>query len=242
MQETETTLSIKPQIIILDVYETLLDMSDVERRVNGLLDSRRGYKLWFELFMQYCFVDNCTIQFNDFISIAKATMQMTACKLDKNIVEFDIDNVLEMLKLVPVHEGVQAGLSALNDEGYRIAALTNSSEQVVCERMERTGLISYFECVMSAEQVKKYKPSMEVYRWAAKKMDAKEKDILFVSAHGWDIAGASNAGMETAFINHGNEMLYPLAPKPGLVCNSITDLANKLKDIQQVNVNAGSNY
>lgn len=230
MPEKESDIK-KLKVIVLDVYETLLDMRDVERRVNSLMDTRKGYRIWFELFMQYCFVDNCTIQFNDFISIAKATMQMTAHMLDRNIAEFDIDNVLELLKHLPVHDGVQEGLSALNDEGYRLAALTNSPEVVVRERMERTGLISYFECVLSAEHVKKYKPSLEVYRWAAKKMDVKEKEMLLVSAHGWDIAGAANAGMETAFMDTGSELLYPLAPTPAITCSSLLDLANQLKQV-----------
>jgi len=232
MQETDKTLTTKPQVIVLDVYETLLDMREMERKVNSLLDSRNGYMLWFELFMEYCFVDNCTIQFNDFVSIAKATMQMTAYRMGRKIAETDIDKALEMLKHLPVHEGVQQGLSALIDGGYRIAALTNSPEGVVRERMERTGLISYFECVLSAEHVKKYKPSMEVYRWAAKKMKVKEKDMLFVTSHGWDIAGAANAGMETAFIQQADKMLYPLAPKPCFICNSLSDLASQLKVFQ----------
>jgi 2-haloacid dehalogenase len=231
MQETGNISLTKPQIIALDVYGTLLDMSELKRKVNNLLDSRIGYLLWFEIFMKYCFVDNCTIQFNDFISIAKATMQMTASKLDRKIDDYNIDNVLEILKHLPVHEGVQEGLSALADEGFRIAALTNSPEEVVRERMERTGLISYFECVLSAEHVRKYKPSMEVYRWAINKMGAKEKDILFVSSHGWDIAGAANAGMLTAFIQQDDEMLYPLAPTPRLICNSLRDLASRLRGI-----------
>jgi 2-haloacid dehalogenase len=87
--------------------------------------------------------------------------------------------------------------------------------------------------VLSAEHVKKYKPSVEVYRWAAKKADAKEDEMLFVSAHGWDIAGAANAGMTTAFMQSGNEILYPLTPKPGFFCSSLLDLANQLKEVQQ---------
>ena len=232
MQEAQTTSSHTPQVVVLDVYETMLDMSEVERKVNSVMESRKGYMLWFELFMQYCFVDNCTSQFNSFNSIAKATMQMIAYKLDVHITPFDIEQIFEMLKHLPVREGVQEGLSALNDAGYRIAALTNSPEEIVRERMERTGLISYFDCVLSAEHVKKYKPSLKVYQWAAKKMEIKEKDMLFVSAHGWDIAGAANAGMATAFINLNKELLYPLAPTPNFICNSLSDLANQLKQAQ----------
>src|SRR4051794_30690185 len=113
MQQTDTTSTTKPRIIVLDVYETILDMSEMKRKVNNLLDSRKGYALWFELFMQYCFADNSTSQFNGFISIAKATMQMTAHRLDKGIDNNDIDSVLEMLRYLPVQEGVQEGLSAL---------------------------------------------------------------------------------------------------------------------------------
>lgn len=153
----------KSELILFDVYETLLDMSEVRRRVNDLMDSRSGYTLWFELCMQYCFVDNCTIQFNPFDSIARATMYMAGEYFHRKINEHDITDVLEVMKHLPLHEGVQGGLSALHDKGYRIAALTNSPGNIVLERMNRTGLISYFEKVLSAEHVQKYKPCIEVY-------------------------------------------------------------------------------
>jgi 2-haloacid dehalogenase len=220
----------RPKVILLDVYETLLDMSGVEKRINGLLNSIRGYTIWFELFMEYCFVDNCTIQFNDFPSIAKATLMMAAKKLGISVHEGDADDILELLKHLPVKEGVQEGLSSLHDLNFRIAALTNASEKTVRMRMERTGLISYFEAVLSAENVRKYKPCCEVYEWAAKKLDVDLDEILLVSAHGWDIAGAANSGMQTAYLRQQDEMLYPLAPKPEYAENSLTNLVDKLKE------------
>lgn len=231
MQENDAVSFTKPKVIILDVYETLLDMSDVERKVNNLLDSTKGYMLWFELFVQYLFVDNCTGKFNNFVSIAKATMLMTARKMGRTVKEDDIDFVLELLKHLPVHEQVQEGLSELNDLGYRIAALTNSPEAVVYERMEPTGLISYFEHVLSAEKIKKYKPCLEVYEWAVKKMGVAPREAMLVSAHGWDLAGAANAGLQTAYMKQNRQMLYPLAPSPDLVCINLKDLAAKLSAV-----------
>jgi 2-haloacid dehalogenase len=221
----------RPSVILLDVYETLLDMAEVERRVNGLLDSKRGYTIWFELFMQYCFVDNCTVQFHDFSAIAKATMQMAARTMGGTVNDYDINSVLELLKHLPVHEGVPQGLSRLNDLGFRIAALTNSPEQTVRMRMERTGMISYFEKVLSAEHVKKYKPCIEVYQWAAETMNVLPDAILLVSAHGWDIDGASNAGLQTAYMQQSRQMLYPLAPTPTFTCSNLEDLASQLQAI-----------
>ena len=100
--------------------------------------------------------------------------------------------------------------------------------------MERTGLISYFESVLSAEHVKKYKPCIEVYQWAAKKLGEESHNILMVSAHSWDIAGAANAGMQTAYIKNDKELFYPLAPEPTIIIKNIKDLASQLKGFSEI--------
>jgi 2-haloacid dehalogenase len=219
----------RPKLILFDVYETMLNMGNAERKINALTNSKRGYAIWLEVFMEYCFVDNCTAQFNDYTSIARSTLMMTAKKLDTSITKDEADHVLEILKQLPVKEGVPEGLSALRDQDFRIAALTNASEKGVCDRMERTGLISYFESVLSAEKVKKYKPCREVYEWAVKKLGVAMEDVLMVTAHGWDVAGAANAGMQTAYIKQSREMLYPLAPEPQLIVKDLVSLAQALK-------------
>jgi 2-haloacid dehalogenase len=149
----------KPKVIVLDVYETLLDMGDVERRVNSIMDSKRGYNLWMELFMQYCFVSNCTGQFNDFMSIARATMMMCGKTLGKNLSDISIAETLDLLSQLPLQEGVQEGLSDLNDLGFTIIALTNAPAQTVRERMEPSGLISYFEKVLVPNRLKNLNPA-----------------------------------------------------------------------------------
>jgi 2-haloacid dehalogenase len=222
-----------PEVILIDVYETLLDMSDIERKVNNLMDSKRGYVVWSELFMQYCFVDNSTLEFHDFISIGRATLRMTGNIFGKNIDEDDQKIIMDILKHLPVHDGVPKGLSGLNDQQFRIAALTNSPESIVRQRMEMSGLVSYFEQVFSAEKAKKYKPSKRVYLWAAEQMNVNPENILMVTSHGWDIAGAENAGLQTAYLQRPNEVLYPLAPVPNMICKSIPDLCEQLMNIRK---------
>jgi len=48
----------KPSVIIFDVNETLLDMSPLQKKVNTLLGSKRGFRIWFGLLLQYSLVDN----------------------------------------------------------------------------------------------------------------------------------------------------------------------------------------
>jgi 2-haloacid dehalogenase len=220
----------RPEVLVFDVYGTLLDMSEVERRINVVTDSKRGYIVWFEMFMQYCFANNSLGSFHDFMSIAKVTLQMTGRELGRSISEVEANDVMERLKQLPVHEEAQGCLSELNDEGYRITALTNAPEKTFCDRMERTGLISYFEAVWSAEAVRKYKPDRRVYEWAAQKLNVATNDMLMITSHGWDIAGAKNAGMKTAYIKRSRQLLYPLSPEPDILCNALTELSVALKE------------
>lgn len=224
----QQSLRQKPKVILFDVYDTILDMGVVERKVNALLESKRGYLLWNSLFMQYCFVDNCTVQFHTFSSIAEATLRMTAKMLKVSIDTHDCQDILDLMKQLPIKEQVAEGLSALHDRGFRIAALTNTPEKIVQSRMEVTGLVSYFERVFSAERVRKYKPSIEVYRWVCQELDVAPEEVLMLTTHGWDIAGADNAGMQTAYLMQPNSMLYALSSEPDYSCKDLQDLARQL--------------
>jgi 2-haloacid dehalogenase len=216
------------KLVLFDVYGTLLDMGSVEKKVNELLGSKRGYNYWFELFMQYCFVDNCIAKFNNFNAIATATMQMAAHSFNAGMNKEDISDVLGLLKQLPINRDVEKGLSRLNDLGFRIAALTNSPRETVIDRMERTGLISYFEKVLSAEYVGKYKPDIKVYNWAAETLGLPPGEIMMVSIHSWDLAGAANAGMMTGYIKQVNHILYPLVTGTDLICSDLADLVNQI--------------
>ena len=53
-----------------------------------------------------------------------------------------------------------------------------------------------------------------------------------VTSHGWDIAGAANAGLKTAYLN-GKQIPYPLAPKPDYTGNNIIEIAHQLEEVTQ---------
>lgn len=202
------------KLLLFDVYETLLDMQSIKKKVNTLLDSKRAYMHWFDLLMQYCLVDNSTGSFHNFLSIAEATLKMAGKDLGKEVNREEADKIIHELGHLPVNEGVSQNLSKLKDEGFRLAAITNTPKEVILGRMERTGLVSYFEKVLCADEIKKYKPATEVYDWAIKKLQVEKKDVLYVSAHGWDVIGAMSAGIESVYLEQAELLYYPVAKKP----------------------------
>ncbi|WP_230392313.1 hypothetical protein [Pontibacter sp. FD36] len=72
------------------------------------------------------------------------------------------------------------------------------------------------------------KPHPDTYQYALDKAGAKAGEALLITAHGWDIAEALQAGMQAAFIKREGQVLYPLAPDPQLNEKTLLPIADKL--------------
>jgi 2-haloacid dehalogenase len=218
----------RPTVILFDVNETLLDMSPLKKKVNSILDSKCGFRIWFGMLLQYSLVDNCTGQYHDFSAIADATLDMAAKTFGKKIKEQDKKEALGLIKQLKAYPDVEKGLSMLKAAGYRLATLTNSASQTQMAQLNHAGLSKYFEQTLSIDEVKKYKPALESYQYAAKALGVNTGDMVMVAAHGWDIAGALAAGMQAGFIERKGQSLYPLAPPPQYTGKDLAELAHSI--------------
>jgi 2-haloacid dehalogenase len=94
------------------------------------------------------------------------------------------------------------GLTRLRDR-YVTAALSNGGFALLTNLVKAAHLP--FDCVLSAELARSYKPDPSVYRTAARLLDVEPGEVLMVAAHGWDLAGAREAGLRTAFVERPAE-------------------------------------
>ncbi len=65
-----------------------------------------------------------------------------------------------------------------------------------------------------------------------KDLGVKPEEVLMVAAHAWDLAGAKNVGLQTAFVARPGKTLYPNLAKPDYVVNDLLEL----KDVMRRNV------
>lgn len=221
----------KPTVIVFDVNETLLNLSPLQKKVNALLDGKQGFRIWFGMLLQYSLVANATGQYHDFPTIANATLDMAAGALEKKMDEAEKTEALGLMKKLSAYPDVEKGFKLLKSAGYRLATLTNSPSETQRAQLEHAGLSSYFEKMLSIDAIKKYKPATETYQYAARELQVPIGEILLVAAHGWDIAGALQAGMQAAFIERKGQSLYSLAPKPQYRGKDLVEIAHAV--IQQ---------
>ena len=124
---------------------------------------------------------------------------------------------------------MKEGLAKLKAQGYKLVSLTNSSNKGVKAQFESAGLMSFFDARYSIEDIKIYKPDLRAYEWVLTKLNVKANEAMMVAAHGWDVAGAKEAGLQTTFIARPGKTLYPLAKKPDHVVKDLHELAALLK-------------
>jgi 2-haloacid dehalogenase len=67
-------------------------------------------------------------------------------------------------------------------------------------QLEHAGLLDLFGRVLSVEEVRRYKPAPEPYRLAAERHGVATAHIRLVSAHDWDVWGATKAGCAAALV------------------------------------------
>jgi len=142
--------------------------------------------------------------------------------------EEEIKEALSKIETLQAYPDVQKGLKLLKDQGFRLATLTNSPPNALKQQLINSNLTDYFEQALSIDSLKKYKPEAATYLWAAKKLQVKPEEMMLVAAHGWDIAGASAAGLQTCFIAREGQSLYSLSNNPDFQATDILTMAEKL--------------
>lgn len=230
-EKGKNSAMVRPKVIFFDVNETLLDLESMQDSVAAALGGRRDLlPLWFSTMLHHSLVDTATGQYHPFGEIGTAALMMVAKANDIPLTETEAKTaiVTPLLKLPP-HPDVKQGLQSLRDQGYTLVSLTNSTNKGVQTQFENAGLIEMFDRRLSIEDIQIYKPHLQTYQWAAKQMGVKLEDTLLVAAHGWDVAGAKAAGMQTAFVARPGKVLYPLGKEPDYVVRDINELADILK-------------
>jgi 2-haloacid dehalogenase len=225
----ETMTNKLPKLLVVDVNETLLDLSAMKERVGEALGGRVDLlPLWFTTMLHYSLVSTVGDNYEDFGAIGSAAMMMVARNQGIELSQEAAREALMPMCSLPPHPEVAGALSQLKEAGFRTVTLTNSSHATVDAQIKNAGLVELFEELLSIEDTQIFKPHTHAYRWAAKKMNVPPEDCLLVAAHGWDIAGALWAGWRAVFLSRPGAQLYPLAPAPEIVVPDLRLAAERL--------------
>jgi 2-haloacid dehalogenase len=216
------------RVQVFDVNETLLDLAAMDPHFQRIFGDGGARVAWFNQMIQSALVATVTGAYSQFGAHAMAALEMTAKRAGVRLTEGDREAVAAQMRQLPAHPEVDGALRRLRDAGLRLAALTNSTEQVARAQLEHAGLIDAFDRVLSADTVRRLKPAPEPYRMAAERLGVAIGEVRLVAAHAWDVTGAARAGCATAFVARPGKVLDPLVERPEIVGADLTEVADAI--------------
>jgi 2-haloacid dehalogenase len=89
------------------------------------------------------------------------------------------------------------GLTRLK-ERFTITTLSNGNMSLLTDMAKHAGLP--WDCVISAELFRHYKPDPEAYLGCADLLDVAPRELMLVAAHPSDLRSARDAGLMTAYV------------------------------------------
>ena len=115
---------------------------------------------------------------------------------------------------------------------YLLCSLSNGNLGLLTRMAKRAGLP--WDCVLSAEVFRAYKPDPATYLGVARVFDLPPQRVMLVAAHHDDLAGARACGLRTAYVERplefGSAHGKDVSPRPAndLHSRSLLDLADQL--------------
>jgi 2-haloacid dehalogenase len=218
----------RPSVVAFDVVGTLfsLDPLDAALREAGLRDGAVGE--WFGRFLRDAMALDAARTYVPFRPIAAGTLEVMLAEQGRDHAAGVVDRVLGTMGRLPAQPQAREAFEHLRQARIRIIALTNGSAETTTRLLQQAALEDFVERVISIDEVQRWKPCRDIYLHAAKVVTVVPSALCLVAAHAWDIQGARQAGLTTAWVSHKEKRFHPAMGAPALQGEGLEDVARQL--------------
>jgi HAD superfamily hydrolase (TIGR01509 family) len=159
------------------------------------------------------------IDWNEHLSIydgLKTTQKLQMLTERKGLPESSHESVweakqywtLQMLKELKPNQTLQSVMSALSEDGYKLAVCSNSIRKTVLTVLSKLGIIEFMDLIISNEDVKNSKPHPEMYWKAISLMSCLPEQTLIVEDSPYGLLAASRSKSHILRVANPKEVTY----------------------------------
>jgi len=187
---------------VFDAYGTLFDVAAAARAWEGVLGPQTEplTRLWRTKQLEYSWLRSLMGRHEDF-------WHVTGSALDFAMESLGLDDaalrarLMESYLTLGAYDDARDCLERVKASGRKTAILSNGSPSMLAGAVSAAGLGALLDAVLSIEAVGTYKPHPTVYAMVGQRFGVEPQRVCFVSANGWDVAGASVFGFRAVWIN-----------------------------------------
>ncbi|MGI9537000.1 MAG: haloacid dehalogenase type II, partial [Desulfocapsaceae bacterium] len=154
-------------------------------------------------------------------------LDYTCTALGVEISDQDKEELLAGYKVLPPFDDASEALPELKRAGFRLFAFSNGKPEDVASLLENSGISSYFEDVVSTDEIKSFKPNPAVYAHFLRRTGATGKEAWLISGNPFDAIGAISAGMRAAWVKRSAQAIFdPWEFEPTITVTTLAELAD----------------
>jgi 2-haloacid dehalogenase len=223
----------KIKALLFDAYETLFDVHSVVlnggRGITGDLEALS--RLWRQKQLEFTWLRALMEHYEDFWHVTEAALRSVVRQLSIELTDPQLRMLMQAYLAPPAFDEARSALGAL--KGIPMAILSNGSPNMLDSAVRNSGLKSYFAAIISADQVKTYKPSPKVYVLGPENIHVPAEEILFVSSNSWDAAGAKAYGYQVCWCNRSNTRMDHLGFAPDFIVPRLDQIVERIPNLTQ---------
>jgi 2-haloacid dehalogenase len=210
--------------IWFDLFGTLVDLGPLVDACE-LAAPGRGAELaarWRARQLEASWLRTLMDRWEPFETVTREALGDAAADVGVDIAGLDVlDGAFERLPAQPVAADC---LRTLRGLGVKTGVLSNGSAAMIERTSRNAGLRDLVDEVRSVDAVRRYKPDPAVYRLAVDASGVVVARIGFVTANGWDAAGAAAFGLQVAWLRPDRDAVFPSVGAPAPVVAAWADV------------------
>jgi len=212
---------------IFDAYGTLLDVNAAARLAAAEPGQTALATVWPALAadwrrkqLEYTWLRAVAGQHADFWQVTQDSLDwaLEAARLTDPALRA---RLLALYFDLPAYPEVPALLTTVRARGLATGILSNGTPAMLDAACTSAGITDLLDAVLSVESRGIYKPHPSVYGLVTARFGCTPGQVMFISANGWDAAGAAAFGFHTVWINRTGAPTDRLYAQPQHI---VTDL------------------
>lgn len=180
-------------VVCFDLYGTLVDLAALDVACERLAPGRGGplAARWRARQLEASWLRTAMDRWADFELVTREALDVACEELGVDPDSEAREAVRQAFLELPLRAGAVEGVAELGRTGLPLAVLSNGSSAMIEASIRSAGLEGRFDALLSADAARVYKPHPAVYHLAVDRFGLAPDRIGFVTANGWDAAGAS---------------------------------------------------
>ena len=210
--------------LVFDAYGTLFDPFAAKARAEELFPGSGAAlsQLWRAKQLEYSWLRTLMGRYENFWKITEDALAFSCRALNLSCDEHQRNQLMQVYLTLPAFPEVKPALEKLSR--LPLSILSNGTPEMLASLVAANNIAHFFKNIFSVDALRMYKPRPEVYQHVVASLGAPKESIGFISSNYWDIAGATNFGFQTFWLNRNSSAADELGATPTATFRNLSGL------------------